>query len=82
MDFGPNGLLHVGIGDGGPQGDRFGRAQTPDNLFGSVIRINIDNGYPYTIPSDNPFVGGGGAPEVFAYGFRNPWRGSIDAVTG
>lgn len=79
LEFGPDGLLYVAIGDGGDGG---GNAQSPENLFGTILRLDVDGGDPYAIPADNPFVDGGGAPEVWAYGLRNPWRFNIDAVTG
>ncbi len=75
--FGPDGYLWVSLGDGA---DSRAQGQDPDTLFGSIIRIDVDNGDPYGIPIDNPFVAGGGAPEVWAYGLRNPWRFSIDPV--
>ncbi|MCO4772905.1 MAG: PQQ-dependent sugar dehydrogenase [Deltaproteobacteria bacterium] len=75
--FGPDGMLYVGFGDGGWQGDPRNRGQDGENLHGTVIRIDVrslDGDVPYTIPPDNPFVDGGHQPEVFAYGFRNPFR--------
>ena len=78
VDFGPDGLLYTSFGDG----SRSKRAQDPNNLEGTIVRIDVDNGVPYAIPPDNPFVGGGGRPEIFAYGFRNPYKGSVDQVTG
>ena len=92
MAFGPDGLLYLGVGDGAGGGDPFGLAQNPATAHGSILRIDIDardgrNGQ-YGVPAGNPFVSGStpaGAPalpEVFAYGFRNPWRMSFDAVTG
>lgn len=75
--FGPDGYLWLSLGDGA---DSRAQGQDSDTLFGSIIRIDVDNGDPYAIPLDNPFVAGGGAPEVWAYGLRNPWRFSIDRV--
>lgn len=70
MAFGPDGLLHVGLGDAG----REAHAQDPSTLPGSIIRIDVDGGDPYGVPSDNPYADGGGAPEVYAHGLRNPMR--------
>jgi glucose/arabinose dehydrogenase len=75
LEFGPDGYLYVAVGDGGDGGHN---GQKPDTLFGTILRIDVDGGDPYLIPADNPFVGGGGAPEVWAYGLRNPWRFAID----
>ncbi len=75
--FGPDGYLWLALGDGA---DSRAQGQDPDTLYGTIIRIDVDNGDPYAIPVDNPFVAGGGAPEVWAYGLRNPWRFSIDPV--
>lgn len=77
LAFGPDGYLWVSLGDGA---DSRRQGQDPNTLFGSIVRIDVDNGDPYAIPEDNPFVDGGGAPEVWAYGLRNPWRFSIDDV--
>lgn len=77
LSFGPDGYLYVGFGDGGWQGDPENEAQDPTSLFGSIIRIDVDArdpGKAYGVPADNPFVDGGHLPEVYAYGFRNPWR--------
>jgi glucose/arabinose dehydrogenase len=82
LDFGRDGYLYVGFGDGGPHGDPLGRAQDPNSLRGSILRLDVDHGVPYSIPADNPFAGGGGAPEVWAYGLRNPWRFAFDRQTG
>ncbi len=82
ISFGPDGFLWIGLGDGGASDDRFGNGQRPDTLLGAMLRIDPLSGEPYQIPADNPFVAGGGAPEVFAYGLRNPWRFSFDAATG
>ena len=75
LEFGPDGYLYVSVGDGGDGGQHGQRAGT---LFGTILRLDVDGGYPYAIPSDNPFVAGGGAAEVWAYGLRNPWRFAID----
>jgi len=85
LAFGPDGLLYFGLGDGGGGGDPFGHGQNTQTLLGKMLRIDVDASSPglaYRIPSDNPFVGGGGLPEIWAYGFRNPWRFSFDRNTG
>jgi glucose/arabinose dehydrogenase len=79
--FGLDGFLYFGLGDGGGAGDQSGNGQNLNTLLGKMLRIDIDNTSPgkqYAIPSDNPFVGGRGLPEIFAFGFRNPWRFSLD----
>lgn len=76
--FGTDGLLYMSIGDGGTHG----RAQNLSNINGKMIRIDVDGGSPYAIPENNPFAQGGGLPEIYAYGFRNPWRWSFDSLTG
>ena len=75
--FGPDGYLWVSLGDGADSRDQ---GQDPNTMFATISRIDVDNGDPYAIPPDNPFVNGGGAGEVWAYGLRNPWRFSIDPV--
>ncbi len=80
--FGPDGYLYAGVGDGGSAGDPQGNGQNPGTLLGSILRIAVNSGEPYAVPSDNPFVNGGGRPEVWAYGLRNPWRFSFDTATG
>jgi len=93
MSFGPDGRLYVAFGDGGAADDTGvghvpgGNGQDPSNILGTIIRIdpmgtNSANGQ-YGIPSDNPFVGQAGfLDEIFAYGFRNPWRMTVDSLTG
>jgi len=78
IGFGPDGLLWIGMGDGGGSNDRFGNAQDPSTLLGAMLRID-PAGDPYTIPASNP--GGVFAPEVVAIGLRNPWRFSFDDGT-
>ena len=80
--FGPDGMLYIGMGDGGSGGDPENRAQNPDSLLGKVLRIDVDHGDPYAIPASNPFAAGGGAPEIWALGLRNPWRFSFDPPSG
>ena len=80
--FGPDGNLYIGTGDGGSAGDPEGNAQNFESLLGKMLRINVDHGELYSIPSDNPYLGGGGLPEIWAIGLRNPWRYSFDALTG
>ena len=82
--FGPDGNLWIGFGDGGGANDIFGQGQDPHTLLGTMVRIdpNPASGQGYGIPDGNPFAGGGGAAEVWAYGARNPWRFSFDRRTG
>ena len=97
--FGPDGYLYIGFGDGGSADDfgtghdaNFGNGQQRRTLLGKMLRIAVGaQGAPYTIPADNPYVGGALAvngacaancPEIWAFGFRNPWRWSFDRVTG
>lgn len=80
--FGPDGYLYVGFGDGGSGGDPEENGQDTEVLLAKMLRIDVDGGDPYLIPSDNPFAAGGGAPEIFAWGLRNPWRYSFDRETG
>jgi glucose/arabinose dehydrogenase len=82
--FGQDGSLYLSLGDGGGFGDPNESGQDIDSLLGKVIRIDVTavDAAPYDIPPDNPFVGVPGRDEIFAYGFRNPWRMSIDSATG
>lgn len=79
--FGPDGMLYIGLGDGGDGGDPLGHGQDSTTLLGTILRIDVDGGSPYAIPGDNPFAGHPTArPETWAYGLRNPWRFSFDEV--
>lgn len=80
--FGNDGFLYWGLGDGGSGGDPQNRAQDESSLFGKILRIDVDGGDPYAIPPDNPFAAGGGLPEIYALGFRNPYRFRFDRPTG
>jgi uncharacterized repeat protein (TIGR03806 family) len=94
--FGPDGYLYIGFGDGGGGGDvhgSIGNGQRLSTLLGKMLRIDVDGAAPYSIPAGNPFAGNAvcnndtgafsqSCPEIFAYGFRNPWRWSFDRVTG
>jgi glucose/arabinose dehydrogenase len=80
--FGPDGMLYIGLGDGGSGGDPQGNGQRTNTLLGKILRIDVDNGDPYSIPSGNPFARQGGLPEIWAYGLRNPWRFSFDRTSG
>jgi glucose/arabinose dehydrogenase len=82
--FGNDGLLYLGYGDGGSGGDPENRAQNMSTLLGKVIRIDVSGGTGYSIPGDNPFADGNGGArdEIYALGFRNPYRFSVDPVTG
>jgi glucose/arabinose dehydrogenase len=81
--FGPDGMLYIGLGDGGSGGDPQGNGQRTNTLLGKILRIDVDNGDPYSIPSGNPFANQSGArPEIWAFGLRNPWRFSFDRTAG
>jgi glucose/arabinose dehydrogenase len=78
LGFGPDGFLYIAMGDGGVSSN----GQSVQTLLGKILRIGVDPpfdpGLQYKVPTDNPFVAGGGLPEIFAYGFRNPWRFSFE----
>lgn len=80
--FGPDGYLYIALGDGGSGGDPHGNAQNTSSLLGKLLRLDVNQAEGYAIPPDNPFASGSGAPEVWAYGLRNPWRFSFDPLTG
>jgi len=86
LEFGPDGFLYIGSGDGGSANDPGNRAQNVNELLGKILRIDVDHpaaGFSYSSPSSNPFFGPtNGRDEIYAYGLRNPWRFSFDRITG
>ena len=86
LQFGPDGYLFIGMGDGGSAGDPEARAQNLTEMLGKMLRLDIDNtanGNNYAIPADNPFISDPNAlDEIWAYGLRNPWRFSFDNLDG
>lgn len=86
LAFGPDGYLYIGLGDGGSGGDPQNNAQNLGSLLGKILRIDVNRreaGKAYGIPADNPFINRPGArPEIWSYGWRNPWRFSFDRTTG
>jgi glucose/arabinose dehydrogenase len=83
LQFGPEGDLYIGVGDGGNEGDPHGYGQNTDVLLGKLLRIAPGPNGGYTIPAGNPFAHTPGhRPEIWAYGLRNPWRFSFDRATG
>jgi glucose/arabinose dehydrogenase len=89
IGFGQDAFLHLGVGDGGSGGDPANNAQNLNVLLGKMLRIDVasdafpaDPARDYAIPPSNPFAAGGGRPEIWAYGLRNPFRSSFDSATG
>lgn len=83
IKFGPDGYLYISMGDGGSGGDPQNNSQTPGNLLGKMLRIDVDGEAPYGIPANNPFADNQDTlPEIWSMGLRNAWRFSFDAVTG
>ena len=87
LEFGPDGYLYIGLGDGGGAGDRhgaIGNGQDLSTILGKILRIDVDAERPYKIPPGNPYANSTGneRKEIFAYGLRNPWRFSFDQLTG
>ncbi|MEO7211789.1 PQQ-dependent sugar dehydrogenase [Mucilaginibacter sp.] len=86
IQFGHDGYLYISSGDGGGQGDKhgeFGNGQNMDTWLGKILRVDINTKMGYLVPKNNPFVGEiGKKPEIWAYGFRNPYRFSFDKLTG
>ena len=83
LAFDNTGRLLIALGDGGSAGDPLGNGQALDTFLGKVLRIGVDSEAPYAVPADNPFRGTAGvAPEIWAYGLRNPFRIAVDRPTG
>jgi glucose/arabinose dehydrogenase len=86
IQFGPDGYLYISFGDGGGQGDKhgeYGNGQNMESWLGKILRIDINTDKGYLIPKDNPFVGRKDVkPEIWALGFRNPYRFSFDKASG
>lgn len=80
--FGPGGYLYVGMGDEGGQADSYDNALNTSTLFGSILRLDVDNAEGDFAAPDGPFVGAGGLPQIWAMGLRNPWRFSFDRANG
>ncbi|MEO0493452.1 MAG: PQQ-dependent sugar dehydrogenase, partial [Actinomycetota bacterium] len=83
LAIGPDGHLYVGVGDGGSADDPLNAGQDPNQILGSIVRIDPTPTaeVPYAVPADNPYASGGGVPEIFTIGLRNPWRIAFDPLT-
>ncbi|MCL5996731.1 MAG: PQQ-dependent sugar dehydrogenase [Chloroflexi bacterium] len=83
LQFGPDGMLYIGTGDGGSGGDPQNNGQNVNSLLGKILRIDVSQaGQPYTVPASNPPLNNSNLREIWAYGLRNPWRFSFDRATG
>ncbi|MCY7410284.1 MAG: PQQ-dependent sugar dehydrogenase, partial [Chitinophagales bacterium] len=83
LQFGPDGYLYTGMGDGGSGGDPNENAQNPQKYLGKLLRIDVNSETGYVVPPDNPFINDPSfLPEIWTYGMRNPWRFSFDKITG
>ncbi len=80
--FGPDGMLYISMGDGGDANNLQGSGQNPATKKSKILRVDVDSGTPYGIPPSNPWATSGGAPEMWAWGLRNPYRFSIDPANG
>jgi glucose/arabinose dehydrogenase len=80
--FGPDGYLYISMGDGGSGGDPQNNAQNINSLLGKMLRLDVDNGSPYSSPATNPYVGTNGADEIWAIGLRNAWKFSFNRLNG
>jgi len=82
LEFGPDGMLYVGLGDGGDSGDPGNRAQADTTLLGKLLRLDVAVAAGYAIPPDNPFVQSPALDEIWVKGLRNPWTFAFDGATG
>lgn len=82
LEFGPDGYLYLGLGDGGGGGDTFDNGQNRESLLAKILRLDVSVPSGFGIPPDNPWVEGGGVAEAWAWGLRNPWRFSFDSAEG
>ncbi len=82
IQFGPDGYLYIGTGDGGAAGDPWDNAENLQSVLGKMLRLDVRGQQTYAIPPDNPFAGQPGSEPIWAYGLRNPWRFSFDRLTG
>lgn len=81
LEFGGDGMLYIGLGDGGNQGDPGNRAQADTTLLGKMLRIDVSPAVGYAVPTDNPYVGQAPLDEIWATGLRNPWTFAFDRLT-